>query len=1436
MEDWGYRFVGQTAIEQFIRDLEGSDALAEYPDFNERRNHANKLMSDLFGGEFCWFYVRRKGSGKEPGEQKWELTIATDRNDAKLPAMLDQREKTLRLLAAVSENGSGGLRLLSAHLRPREQGQKDGFTVPCHIRLLPDHQHWIGVPRKALERMANVPFCGDHLPTEEQLQAWQVFVEIERRIAEKRQFCVPFLSHNYGSATRRIAFEIDAAEATIDGSPENSLDEEDFWNRAFQARNEDLKFFKSSPEGKSGRDGDKLGRIAEVDSELGKIRVMLDSDLVERMTEGHYQLPATGFLFFEAFGEINQIKHKERALKDLQDGRTQNPYLGEFFFDASQARSPQQIVKLQPQDLLLPEANPDQIAAVEAALSAPDLVLIQGPPGTGKTTVIAEICYQVALRGGRTLIASQANLAVDNALSRLVHNPVIRTLRKGKAEKVQEEGEPFLEDNVIGTWLQNTAGDCENGLAKRREKIEIFRKLLTSSERFAGYLREEETLEQSQQKLQECRATLEANCRTQEIQQAEAEAQQRDVESLIPELDSLLASAPSVNWGNSVVANFLPRLKPYVDDDSSVQNFVANVRMARDLATELGFALPARGAFGLAAWLRESLAAWLSEAQTAFAYANEAAIAMSEAETIVKVFRQHDAHLQQLKRTYQQPLANQKIINSKISNFSTIKSEIGLVTTEVQSWLSTAHSRLYKILNHCLLTHQPFTYELIQLPVRLQAIAQAVNSQLVLPEYGTNSIDYLPDWGLLKKALDYEKESGFDDLIGKNYRFSEFLHRSLSQPLMVLSTNDHEYLQETAEEFRDYRSLPSEHRQNLVRNTRSFLEKMQRVYGTSWEPNNIDSTLNRIAQEVKSDINTSVCTWLKQVQAKTEQELQVLEKQLNEQTRLLANQHQTISATQEQVEIARREVNLKVQRVLQLLQEITHLAQVPEKLRTLAEQYIDNHSDIWENAPNFSAQLRSCENNISQLEALISSLEPFAVLSTIQTRLQTHLSALQQASESSKVKFKESQKQLCEVEIQLEQQEIPETLIAERSWWKSVWREIPDNLKRDVSSTELFHTQLLRQFKLKFDTWQQELEKEEMYLNRYQDLVQDWIEKLRNPSAQDRNDLRRIYLDNANVIGITCVQAARGDFSKEFKNFDVVIIDEVSKCTPPELLIPALKGNKLVLVGDHRQLPPMLNDNTIEEIAREMESTTEELSFLEESLFKIQFEAAAQSIKRMLTIQYRMHPNIMGAINQFYEHQLKCGIPEPNRKRAHNLASSIIQENHHLLWLKMPLGQGFEEQKEGTSPFNIREVDVIERLCHQMEAAWSAKVAEGQLRKQIGIITFYGAQLRVIEERIDPKLFPSLHIRTGTVDRFQGMERQVVIVSMVRNNPEKKVGFAKKPERVNVAFSRAQELLVIVGCHSLFTEYAGKVGSMYSEVSNVVRYQGGLVDVSSILG
>ncbi|MEO3706965.1 AAA domain-containing protein [Trichormus azollae HNT15244] len=110
--------------------------------------------------------------------------------------------------------------------------------------------------------------------------------------------------------------------------------------------------------------------------------------------------------------------------------------------------------------MLLSAANSGHKVSVKKVLPAEDLVLIQGPPGTGKTTVIAKICYQITLRGGRTLITYQANLAVDNALSRLVYNPIIQAVRKGKSEEVGEEGQAFLEAQVIDRWLSNTTTDC----------------------------------------------------------------------------------------------------------------------------------------------------------------------------------------------------------------------------------------------------------------------------------------------------------------------------------------------------------------------------------------------------------------------------------------------------------------------------------------------------------------------------------------------------------------------------------------------------------------------------------------------------------------------------------------------------------------------------------------------------------------------------------------------------------------------------------------------------------------------------------------------------------------------------------------------------------------------------------------------------------------
>ncbi|MEH2421991.1 MAG: translation initiation factor IF-2 N-terminal domain-containing protein [Nostoc sp.] len=1425
-EDWGYMFIA-SAIDSFIRHLEGEAALKSYPEFRERRDRANELMYECIGQKPSLFYVRRKGAGKEAREEIWDLTIATDSDDFQLPARLEELRKTLGFRAAVQKDGHGGLKILSAQLLQPSRGHADSYAIPCRLRLLPNHQHHLDIPPTTLKRIAAAPVCGDHVPTEDQLKAWKAFLQIEEKIAKARQFCVRYVNHNY-NFKRRISFEIDVASATLDGFYQNSLDVENFWERARRTKNEDLKLFETAPIGKNWISGRQLGTVEEVDSNRCIISLKLERDLAEYMTAERYKLPDTGFLCFEAVGDIQQIQRKKKALDDLNNGYTQNPYLGNFLFDASQARQIKTTIELQPQDLLLSSANPGQKAAVEKVLAAKDLVLIQGPPGTGKTTVIAEICYQIALRGGRTLIASQANLAVDNALSRLVHNPVIRAVRKGRAEKVGEEGQPFLEDQVIGRWLENTANDCENNLTQRLENIKILTQLLASSERFTAYFQAEEEFNQQQNKFNKNKLKVETSFKNQEKSYNETVKQQNEVESLISGLKNILNTVPNINWEASEVTDFLPLLKPYTEGNSLVKEFLTNVRKAIKYTDELGLVRPVIGAFGLAVWLRETVAIEISGFETALTYAQDASQAMSEVAGLVQVVKQNFASLNQLQPNYQQYLTKLQNLQQTIQIWENRQREIDYIISAVKEWKSTASSHLYQTLKDCQQSGLPLTDNLVDLPLGLLMFANTLKLPIVPRIYQIN----LPEWEIFTKAIAYEIDGGFTDRRGKQHNFSYFLQQNFSQIPMVLSKSDRTQWQEIYQQFNNYQLLNPKQRKLLVENTQVFLIRMQRTYGASWEWNNIDSTLTRITQELLDIILTNARQCVLKVKTETEQQLQHLHQQLNELQKNEISQQQ-ISVTQAEVEKAQQDANLQLGQVINILQELNQQQNITAQLRILTEKYLTTQSNIWEQPQEFSNQVNSWGSCISQLETLISSLEPFAVLEMIKHSLNEHLSKLKQETEISLQQLQKIQISLCEIEDK-SQSRPSDNLIVERKWWLTEWQRIPDKFKPENSAIDLFNIDLLRSINIKFEDWQQQLEKEENYLKKYQNFVQDWIWKLRQPTEGNRDDLRRIYLDNANVVGITCVQAANRGFSEEFKSFDVVIIDEVSKCTPPELLIPALKGKKLVMVGDHRQLPPMLDTSTLEEVTQTIGNTREELQFLEESLFKSQFESADESIKQMLTTQYRMHPFIMGAINQFYDGKLESGILEPDIKRAHHLAGEIIQESQHLIWVKTPIENQFLEQRNGTSYFNTQEIDAIERLCQQFETTWASKVANGEPKKEIAVITFYGAQLRKIDERLQSELFPSLEIRTGTVDRFQGMERPIVIVSMVRNNSKGDVGFAKKPERVNVAFSRAQELLIIVGCHNLFTHQSGKVGSMYSEVSNIVSLHGGFVDVSRL--
>ncbi len=110
--------------------------------------------------------------------------------------------------------------------------------------------------------------------------------------------------------------------------------------------------------------------------------------------------------------------------------------------------------------------NANQINALRKGLNAPDICLIQGPPGTGKITVIAELCNQITLRNGSVLIASQSNLAVDNALCRIANLKHIRPIRLGA--RTTEEGNDFLVDNVVQRWFQGVKDKLSENVVEQK--------------------------------------------------------------------------------------------------------------------------------------------------------------------------------------------------------------------------------------------------------------------------------------------------------------------------------------------------------------------------------------------------------------------------------------------------------------------------------------------------------------------------------------------------------------------------------------------------------------------------------------------------------------------------------------------------------------------------------------------------------------------------------------------------------------------------------------------------------------------------------------------------------------------------------------------------------------------------------------------------------
>ncbi len=383
--------------------------------------------------------------------------------------------------------------------------------------------------------------------------------------------------------------------------------------------------------------------------------------------------------------------------------------------------------------------------------------------------------------------------------------------------------------------------------------------------------------------------------------------------------------------------------------------------------------------------------------------------------------------------------------------------------------------------------------------------------------------------------------------------------------------------------------------------------------------------------------------------------------------------------------------------------------------------------------------------------------------------------------------------------------------------------------------------------------------------------VTDYLRKEEVPGI-DRDRIARELGNYVNVVGITCTAEGQGSMTLEGDSFsldvttmgiDVVIIDEISKVPFPEILRPILSGKTVIMVGDHKQLPPIYNvkyDRS--SVSPDDEIVKREERFKElytTPLFKTLFEKAPESSKIMLTKQYRMASQIMGVINRFYGGGLEMGCSDEDKQHRMTVEGprgTVISPGNAVVFVNC---NGTDTRQEGSTSYeNALEAKVVTRLVEMMESA-CLYGADGTPKEEcgpedllsLGVISPYAAQTRLIRRSTD-RFYDGLkkketvssfrsvgeeRFMVKSVDDFQGDERDVIILSLVRTG---RSAFISDFRRINVAMSRARRLLVLVGdADSLTKEEVaidGEDRKVYAEIIDDIKAAGGYHEADDILG
>ena len=316
-------------------------------------------------------------------------------------------------------------------------------------------------------------------------------------------------------------------------------------------------------------------------------------------------------------------------------------------------------------------------------------------------------------------------------------------------------------------------------------------------------------------------------------------------------------------------------------------------------------------------------------------------------------------------------------------------------------------------------------------------------------------------------------------------------------------------------------------------------------------------------------------------------------------------------------------------------------------------------------------------------------------------------------------------------------------------------------------------------------------------VKKYQDekaaILADLLKELRtNRSEVERSLEHYLFVYSATTQqseGVEIKEAKGINKHSEHPKYETVIVDEAARVSPADLMIPLAQAKKrIILVGDHRQLPHIYDEEVFENMKENGE--TVDMNNIKKSMFEYLLEKARElekidNVPRtiILDAQYRMHPMLGEFVNEvFYQpNDEQFASPMP----ASNYQQFISKKNLPLEWYDFPDKYG-KEHKEGTSRVRDCEADfIVEKIEYYM------KLEEGK-DLSYGVITFYSEQVKSTKRKLKNKLGDDARrVRVGSVDAFQGMEFDVIFLSVVRSNDKKpmvKIDKSSKPEPINYEY------------------------------------------------